>query len=38
MYVKYHKLGSNGVMDSIHEKMMALPEEKKPKKKQIINE
>ena len=38
MYIKYHKLGSNGVMDSIHDKMMALPEEEKKIKKQTINE
>lgn len=40
MYTKYHSLGKNGVMDGIHEKVMALPEEKPTKvtKKKTLNE
>ena len=38
MYKHYHALGENGVMDSCREKMLALPEEKKTRKKQQLNE
>jgi len=36
IYMGYHNLGKNGVMDGIHERFMSLPEES-PKKK-ILNE
>lgn len=33
MYSKYHQLGKNGVMDTIHDTVMHLPSEKPGKKK-----
>ena len=32
IYLGYHNLGKNGVMDGLHERFMSLPEESKAKK------
>lgn len=32
IYLSYHNLGKNGVMDGMHERFMSLPEEPKTKK------
>ena len=41
LYINYHSLGKNGVMDAKHEEFMRLPNEKPKtttKKKQVLNE
>lgn len=35
MYIHYHKLGENGVMDTLYEKFMALPEIEKEEDKYV---